>query len=169
MARQSDVDWKRVIGIGLIGAAVLGMVEMVLEWGLATEGFWAPMLYIGALLLRDFQTVASPPGFIMAPVLVGMIVHMMVGVTLAAAFVAGAARWTPNTGALAAAGIAYGAVVFLVMWYVALPLFDPVMLRLNGLLFFVSHLMWGLTVGLLASAAIPETATGRRRAERRAV
>ena len=49
--------------------------------------------------------------------------------------------------ALLAAGVVYGAAIFVVMWFAIVPLVDPVMLKLNGLAFAIAHVMWGAVLG----------------------
>ncbi len=41
----------------------------------------------------------------------------------------------------------FGAVVFLGMWFLIIPLIDPVMLNLNAAVFFVGHMIWGAALG----------------------
>jgi len=43
----------------------------------------------------------------------------------------------------------YGLLVFVVMWFGVVPLVDPIMLKLNAVVFAISHLMWGATIGLV--------------------
>jgi hypothetical protein len=45
-------------------------------------------------------------------------------------------------------GMIYAAAIFFAMWFVILPLIDPAMLLLNGAGFFLSHLLYGLLLGL---------------------
>jgi hypothetical protein len=43
--------------------------------------------------------------------------------------------------------VVYGAAIFVLMWFVVVPLVDPVMLKLNGPAFAIAHVMWGAVVG----------------------
>jgi hypothetical protein len=45
----------------------------------------------------------------------------------------------------------YGALVFFAMLLVVVPLIDPVTLQLNGVSFFLAHLMWGVALGLVTA------------------
>ena len=40
-------------------------------------------------------------------------------------------------------------VIYLVMWFVVLPLVDPVMLNLNAFVFLLGHVMWGIALGAI--------------------
>ncbi len=46
------------------------------------------------------------------------------------------------------AGALYGLAIFLVMWYAVVPTIDPVMLNLNGAMFAIAHVVWGVVLGL---------------------
>ena len=43
----------------------------------------------------------------------------------------------------------YGMVIFAMMWFVVVPLLDPVMANLNMVVFLLGHLMWGVALGAL--------------------
>jgi hypothetical protein len=45
--------------------------------------------------------------------------------------------------------VVYGLLVFVVMWFGVLPVVDPILLKLNALVFAISHMMWGAAVGLV--------------------
>jgi len=48
---------------------------------------------------------------------------------------------------LTMAGVAYGAIVFIVMWYGVLVALDPAMKHVNNTGFFFSHVVWGMLLG----------------------
>ncbi len=73
--------------------------------------------------------------------------HMMNGVILGAMFVLLAARRVRSTTARVVAGAAFGTLVFAAMWFVALPIIDPAMLRLSATGFLLSHMAWGGALG----------------------
>jgi uncharacterized membrane protein YagU involved in acid resistance len=80
---------------------------------------------------------------------------MMNSVVLAAIFGLVASRFLHGGGTLVAAGVIYGIVVWAAMWFVVLPLINPLMLNLNGLVFLIGHMMWGGALGLLWSRVAP--------------
>ena len=73
--------------------------------------------------------------------------HMMNSVILGVVFALLIAPRLRARNALLAAGVVYGAAIFVVMWFGIVPLVDPVMLKLNGLAFAVAHVMWGAVLG----------------------
>ena len=72
---------SRTLIAGLVASVVMGMIEMIFE-AVAGTGFWSPLVFIGATVLRDFQTVAIPVPFDVVAVVVGLMGHMMNSVIL---------------------------------------------------------------------------------------
>lgn len=145
------MDLRRVVLAGLIASVIIGMMEMIFE-ALVGDGFWSPIVYIGATVLRSLQSVTPPVGFLFWGVVLGLMGHMMNSVVLTVVFIRSAAKMAKSRGGLIAWGAAFGITVFLAMWYVALPFVDPVMLNLNATFFFLSHIVWGGALGYLLPA-----------------
>lgn len=155
------MDVKRWIMAGAIASMVMGMWEMVLEQFVGGNGFWAPVTYIAATVLRDYQDVATPVPFAAVPVVLGLMGHMMNSVALGPVF----AKFVPRDAGpevLVGLGAAYGVAVLLAMWLVALPLVDPVMLRLNFVIFALAHVMWGIALGAVLAWGRVEVAGWRK-------
>jgi hypothetical protein len=152
------MNTRRIIVAGLIASVVMGMVEMIYE-AVAGDGFWSPVIYIGATVLRGLQSLQPPAGFHFGGVILGLMGHMMNSAILGLVFTAVVARRIASRGSLIITGAVYGLVVFFVMWNVILPIVDRVMLNLNAPFFAFSHIMWGAALGWLLPA--PATATTR--------
>ena len=142
------MSYRRVILAGLIASIVMGMWEMVAEQVAGGNGFWAPVTYIAATVLRDYQEVAAPASFALLPVVLGLMAHMMNSVVLGVIFAQFAPRLTSSFNRLVGFGAAYGVVVFFIMWFVVLPIANPVMLRLSFPFFLLGHVMWGTSLGV---------------------
>lgn len=139
---------QRVVVAGLIASLIMGMLEMA-AGAIAGTGFWSPVVFIAATIMRGLQTVSVPVAFQPLPVLLGLMGHMMNSVILAAIFSWLIAPRMRSINGLVVASVAYSLVVFFTMWYVIVPLVDPVMLNLNPLVFAISHVMWGAALGLI--------------------
>ncbi len=142
---------RRTILAGLIASIIMGMIEMIYE-AVAGDGFWSPVTYIGATVLRGLQSLQPPVGFRFWGVVLGLAGHMMNSVLLTWVFTAVIARRVASRGTLVITGAIYGLVVFFVMWYLVVPAVDPVMLNLNATVFALAHLVWGAMLGVLLSA-----------------
>jgi len=113
------------------------------------NGFWSPVTYIAATILRDYQQVTTPVPFEALPVVLGLMGHMMNSVILGAGFALITHLVHGSRNELIGYGAEYGIAVMLIMWLVVLPLVDPVMLRVNVVSFFIAHVMWGVGLGLV--------------------
>ena len=142
------MDVRKVLVAGLVASVVMGMVQMVYE-GIAGAGFWSPVVFIAATILRGLQSVQIPVPFDLVGIVVGLMGHMMNSVIFGFIFVAILGRFAMSRPALAGIGIVYSLVIFAMMWYAIVPAVDPVMLRLNGTVFAIAHMMWGAGLGLL--------------------
>ncbi|MEK7217394.1 MAG: hypothetical protein AAB289_17590, partial [Chloroflexota bacterium] len=127
----------------------MGMWQMLAEALLGGNSLWAAPVYISAAILRDQQQVATPVPFQLAPVVLGLMGHMMNTFVLAALFGWIAPKLSPSLGGPTGLGMLYGIAVFAVMWFLVVPLADPVMLRLNTVSFLAAHVMWGIALGLV--------------------
>lgn len=138
----------RVLVPGLVASLVLGMWQMIVEALISTgAGLWSPPVYIAATLLRGFQTVGSPAPFDLLGVGLGLMGHMMNSIILGLIFAFLIGPRLPTLGRQIVGGIVYGVAIFIGMWYLVLPLIDPVMLNLNAGVFFLGHMMWGAALG----------------------
>jgi hypothetical protein len=137
----------RVLGGRLLASLVMGMVEMVSE-AAAGPGFWSPLVFIAATVLRPLQSVPTPVPFMALPVALGTMGHMMNSIILGFVFGLIFSRFAIGRGALVGAGVGYALLIFAMTWYLVLPVIDPVMLKLNPASFAVAHVMWGAALGL---------------------
>ena len=143
---------RSVIIGGIVASLIIGMWEMIVEAVLPDgAGFFGPVVAIGATVVRDLQGSSNPIPFDGVAFILGLAGHMMNSVVLAAVFGLVASRFLHEGGKLVAAGVIYGIAVWAAMWFVVIPLVDPLMLNLNGLVFLIGHMMWGGALGLLWS------------------
>ena len=149
LSTYKSVSFKWLVP-GLIASLVMGMWEMLVEAFIPNgAGLWAAPTYIAATILRQLQTVVKPVAFDAFAIVAGLMGHMMNSVVLGLVFAFAIAPRVKSLGGKIAAGMIYGAVVYAMMWYAVVPVVDPVLLNLNGLVFLLAHLMWGVALGLL--------------------
>lgn len=157
---SSDALKRGALG-GLLGGVVMAMWSMIVMW-LIGVGFWTPLNLLAHTFWRE---VPLDGAFSWPGLLIGMVVHMMMSVVLGlvlAALVGATGRVGGSPIGLAAVGMAYGLVVWLVNQYGIWPLIDRAAAEaFTPWVFAVGHLMFGLVAGLaLAGAVVP----GRRTA-----
>jgi hypothetical protein len=113
----------------------------------AYEGtpFWGPVAVLASIFRGPHLT-----GFA-ARLIVGTLVHLVLGATLGVLFSAALPRRLPTSGIIGA-GLLYGILLFLLVNFGVLRAFD---LRLNTrdyvYWFFVQHAVFGLTLGIVVS------------------
>lgn len=131
------------IGAGIVAALVMVVFTMI-AFAARGQGFFTPLQLIGALfmggdaLVYDFWSA-----------LLGLGIHMVMGAIFGVIFAAMARRMA-SYGVRLAAGLAYGAIIFLVMTYLVLPWANPLMaVGIEPGWFFLAHLAFGFTLGAL--------------------
>jgi hypothetical protein len=140
----------KLLAGGLVASLVIGMWEMIVETIISNgAGFWGPVVYIAATILRNLQNVVKPVPFDALGVILGLMGHMMNSVILGLIFAYLIAPRTRSLLGQVVAGLVYGVAVYIAMWFVVLPLVDPVMLNLNAIVFLLGHMMWGIALGLV--------------------
>lgn len=134
----------QTILMSLIAGLVYGMFVMVVE-AIIGHGLWSPLRYIAAVFTLGKDT---NPSFSLTPVFVGLMGHMMNAIIFGLIFAYLIVRYLTNTTVLIIGSMVYGAIIFLLMWFLVLPPLDPAMLLVNPVGFLIGHLMYGLVLGI---------------------
>lgn len=125
---------------GALAAIVMGLVLMIVM-AYRGAGFFTFLQLIGATLLGG-DWMSSP----IAAASIGGVLHLLTGASLGAMF-AFLVRDVDEASSALAAGVAYGASVFLFMTFLILPWGNPVMFySIDKGLYFLGHLVFGLTL-----------------------
>jgi hypothetical protein len=144
------VNARTILIGGIVASLVIAMWEMLVEAVLpGGAGFFGPPIAIGATVIRDLQGSQNPIPFDLGALVLGLAGHMMNSVVLAAVFGLAVGRRGLTTSGLLVAGVAWGVMVFGAMWFVVVPIVDPLMLNLNAAAFLAGHVMWGAALGFL--------------------
>lgn len=144
------MDIRRIFVSGVIASLVLAMWEMIVEALIpGGAGFFGPPIAIGATVVRDLQGSPNPIPFDGVALVLGLMGHMMNSVILAAVFGLAVVRGRLSSSSTIGLGVAWGVAVFAVMWFVLVPIVDPLMLNLNAVVFLAAHMMWGAALGLI--------------------
>ncbi len=144
MEKRTSGLSSQTLAIGIIAGMVYGMMEMVIE-AIIGHGFWSPLRYIASVFTLGQDT---DPSFSLIPVFIGLMGHMMNSVIFGLIFALWISQIISGRFGLALTGMAYAAVIFFLMWFLILPVIDPAMKLVNGVGFLLSHLMYGLVLGV---------------------
>jgi hypothetical protein len=142
---------------GLIGGVAMAMVMMIVT-ALAGMGFLAPLYAIAATFNRSW---AMTKGFDLAPLLVGLMLHMINSALFGLLFTLLLRGLFPRALALpaaaAVAGMAWGLILLVVNQFIVLPLADPPLVTATSGIFgwwLVGHLMYGVVLGAIVGAPL---------------
>ncbi len=122
--------------------------------------FFSPVVYIAAAVLGgfgnpNFYPAGQLPQVDPIAIILGLMGHMMNSLIFGLIFLWLADRFVHSDNALLIAGLVYGIIVFLGMWYLITPVVDPVMTHVNYLGFLVGHMMYGIGLGFTANWVRP--------------
>lgn len=119
---------RRIVTVGAVGGAVgallMGMFAMIAAATYQHTGFFTPLYHIASPIIGTDTMLRSMGStyFSAGPALLGLVVHMMIGIVLGVIFALGASRLGVRGVAAIGSGIVYGIVVMLFMAYVGLPI-----------------------------------------------
>src|SRR6266542_2991858 len=133
---------------GLGGGLAMAVVAAIIATSMGQD-IWQEAKQIAAIVYGP--AALAQPGFDAGPVLVGSLIHLVVSALLGALFGILTRRvlrltsdfWTPVL-----AGLIYGMLIWLVAYFVVLPLLNPALLDLYAPAFIVQHLVYGMVTGV---------------------
>lgn len=146
--RPHLTDWMAGIWAGLIAGAAFMMLEMALVWMLMGESPWGPPHMMAAMLLG--QDVLPKPGtwapFDMKIMMMAMVAHVPLSIVYG---LIGA--WLcrrSHAGSALVIGAVLGIALYIVNFYLIAPIAFPWFSMARNLISAVSHMMFGVILGL---------------------
>jgi len=134
---------------GLGGGIAMAVAGAIISGSLGGD-IWLESKQIAATVLGP--SVAAQPGFVPGPVLLGTLLHLIASAALGALFSIITRRLlhlTSEFGTPLLTGLIYGMLIWLVGYFVVLPLLNPLLLETYAPAFIVQHLIYGAVTGLL--------------------
>jgi hypothetical protein len=134
---------------GLAGGLAMAIVAALLSASMGQD-IWHESKRIAAIVYGPAALAAA--GFDLGPVLVGSLLHLVVSAVLGAIFGIVTRRWlglTSDFGTPVLAGLIYGMLVWLVAYFVVLPLLNPALLEVYAPAFIIQHVAYGIVTGLV--------------------
>jgi hypothetical protein len=101
----------------------------------------------------------AQPGFVAGPVIVGTLLHLIVAAALGALFGIMTRRvfhLPSDFGTPLMAGLIYGLLIWMVAYFVVLPILNPSLRETYAPAFVVQHLVYGAVTGLLYTWLRPQ-------------
>lgn len=150
-----------VVGLGGALAGLGGGLAMAIVAALISaamgQDIWLQPKLIAATLYGP--AAAAQPGFVAGPVLVGTLIHIVVSAVFGAIFGIVTRRWlhlTSDFWTPVLTGLIYGSLLWMVAFFVVLPILDRPLLETYSPAHIVQHLVYGLVTGLLYMWLRPE-------------
>jgi RNA polymerase sigma-70 factor (ECF subfamily) len=144
--RLTDIQTGAIAGLaGGLAMMVAGLLLSLVRG----QSIWLPLRCIAALVLGT--TAMTDTGFRMAPVAVGMAIHLLTAVMLGILFRLVCQRiGHPPTraGVPLLVGLAYGLLLWLIAIVCIVPRLDTWLAEIAPLTFFLQHLVYGSVLGL---------------------
>lgn len=133
---------------GLVGGVMMAIVGAILALAIGDDLWKAPKLIATFVVSPD---TAATPGFLAGPVIIGSVIHL----TLSALFGVGFGILTTRLwkmplayGAPMVFGFVYGLAIWLIAYFIVLPLLNPLILDIYAPSFLIQNLTYGISVGL---------------------
>lgn len=148
----------RGVAAGIAGAVAMGLIATFVS-AISGTGFFTPAMLVGATYLGVDWSAAPAWAAVL-----GVVTHLAVGAAFGALFVA-LARNITSISAKFAAGVAYGAAVYLFMTFLLMPWANPVMYAsIDKGSFFLLHLAYGAALPFALLRERPTFVPRRRHA-----
>jgi uncharacterized membrane protein YagU involved in acid resistance len=142
---------------GLVGGVAMAVVGALIATAMSTD-IWLTPERIAALVFGP--VAAATPGFDAAPVIVGSLLHLALSALFGAVYallISKVLRVTTEYGAPVVGGLVYGLLIWLVAYFIVLPVLNPLLLDVYAPSFIIQNLVYGTVLGLVYMVVRPET------------
>ena len=156
--------------LGVAASLVMAAFAMMAAATYQSSGFFTPLYHIASTLISPITLMTSMQQatagntfyFAFGPAVLGAIIHMMIGAMYGAIFAIAAAIMQPRGPVLIAAGAAWGAMVFVISSFIALPIaaalfssgdqISQMASKVGYGTFLTEHVLFGLALGVLLAS-----------------
>lgn len=149
VGKQTGVQIERSgLIAGLIGGVMMAVVGAALAIAIGDDLWKAPKLIATFVVSPD---AIAAPGFLAGPVLIGSLIHLTLSALFGVGFGVLATRiWNMplSYGAPMVLGFVYGLAIWLIAYFIILPLVNPLVLEIYAPAFLIQNLTYGLSTGL---------------------
>jgi len=152
--RRAASPLPDIVGLGGAIAGLGGGLAMAIVAALIArsmgQDMWIESKRIATVVYGP--AAVAEPGFVLGPVLVGTLLHFAISAALGALFgivMRRLLQLTSDFGTPLLAGLVYGMLVWLVAYFLVLPVINPLLLEIYAPAFIVQHIVYGAVTGLL--------------------
>lgn len=158
--RAQLVRLPDVMGLGGalagLGAGVVMAVVAAIIAGVSGMDIWREVKEIAAPLFPGFNPAS--PGFATGPIVVGTLVHLFLSAAFGATYSIVTRRifkLPSDMGVPVLSGLIFGFGLWLVAYFIVLPITNPSLLDMYQPAFIAQHLVYGIVLGLLYAVIRP--------------
>jgi hypothetical protein len=122
---------------------------------------WFQPKVIASLILGP--AVATQTGFVLGAVALGLLIHLVAAALLGALFeivMRRIARLPSDLGIPELAGLTFGMVIWLALYFVVAPALSPLLLQIYAPALLIQHIVFGAVTGLLYAVLRPQPYVG---------
>jgi hypothetical protein len=133
---------------GLVGGLAMAIVGAIISLTIGGD-IWLESKQIAAAVYGPAALASS--GFDAGPVLIGTLLHFVVSAAFGALFgivMRRVLHLTSDFGTMVLAGLIYGMLLWLLAFFVILPLLNPTLLETYAPSFIIQHIVYGVVTGL---------------------
>ena len=159
--RPAESPLPDIIGLGGAVAGLGGGIAMAIVGAIISASLdgdiWLESKQIASIVYGPAAT--AQPGFVAGPVIVGTLLHLIIAAALGALFGIMTRRvfhLPSDFGTPLMAGLIYGLLIWMVAYFVVLPIIDPSLRETYAPAFVVQHLVYGAVTGLLYTWLRPQ-------------
>ena len=153
-------DWPTAVGAGLVGGAVLMVLELFWSVSVSNVSPWFISHQIAGIVLGADALQSS--AFSLSVVGVALVTHYVLGIVfgLVLALVIAGFHYESSAAVAQTIGVVFGAVLYLLNFHAMSALF-PWIAELRGWATFIAHLIFGLSVVLTYQWLVARRGAGR--------
>jgi len=156
-ANMTRINFSAAAKAGIVAGIVFMVLELLLVAAVSGESPWGPPRMIAAIAMGE-GVLPPPATFDPTIFLVAMVVHFILSILIAIVFaiIAGMARWSLTTSAIA--GLVIGLAIYAFHFYGMTAIF-PWFAMARGAVSIFAHAIFGLVLGYAYRAMAPLGAT----------
>jgi hypothetical protein len=161
ITRRTVAPLPDIMGLAGALAGLGGGLAMTLIGALLTQALdqdhWLQLKLIASVVLGP--AVAAQLGFVAGPIIIGALIQLGLSALLGSIFeflMRRIARRPSAYGLAEVAGLAYGLLIWLMAFFVVIPMLIPLLRQIYEPALIIQHLVYGAVTGLLYSMLRPQ-------------
>jgi uncharacterized membrane protein YagU involved in acid resistance len=140
---------------GLVGGIAMAIVAAILAASRGNDIWLEAKQIANPLFTTD---VGALPGFVAGPVIVGTLIHLFLSIVFGSTYsiiMRRIFKLPSDMGVPVLAGLIFGLTIWMIAYFVVLPIVNPALLDMYQPAFVIQHIVYGIVTGLVYSLVRP--------------